>query len=697
MNTKYIFLILLSISLLASSAYRFIPESNENWPEYLGGPSRNHYSGLSQINVQNADKLQIAWKYNLPDSGQIQANPLIIDGILYGVSSTVQPFALDAATGKEIWRFGDSKKYWAYTSRGVSYWERGQDKRILFTAGSHLWALNAKTGKPISSFGSGGKVDLHLGLPPSAKDKFVISNTPGTIYQDLIIMPTRVAEEQMAAPGYIRAYNILTGKLAWVFHTIPHPGEFGYETFPKDAYKNPEIGGANSWAGMAIDRELGIVFAPTGSTSYDFYGANRKGANLYANCMLALDARTGKRKWHYQFIHHDVWDRDAPAPPNLVEINHEGKKIKAVAQITKQGYVFVWDRLTGKPVFDIHEITVPASDLAGEHTWPTQPIPSKPSPFGRQAYQLTESDLNDKSENYTEILDQFRKSKRGLFDPPSMQGTLILPGIDGGAEWGGAAVSPQGIMYFNSNEMPWICTMEKVQKMKNETPGERVYGAYCMSCHGKDRAGKPLAGYPSLVGIEKRYNSAKLLEIIQQGRGMMPGFGHVSRDEQNAIVTYLMGHESKNPRAIATSQTKPLAYKMKGYERFVDKQGLPAIKPPYGLLHALDLNTGEYLWKIPLGNEPLLESQGIKGTGSENYGGPIITKSGLLIIAGTKDAKLRIFEAKTAKLLYEYSLPAAAFATPSTYSVNGKQYIVIACGGTKLGTTKGHQYVAFGL
>ncbi|MFN3852736.1 MAG: PQQ-binding-like beta-propeller repeat protein [Spirosomataceae bacterium] len=685
--------------------------SNEDpiteWREYLGGPDRNHYSTLTQINPENVNKLQIAWTYSMPDSGQMQVNPIIVDGVLYGVTSSVQAFALDAATGKEIWRFGDPLKNWASTSRGVAYWQKGSDKRILHTIGPNLWAIDARTGKPIESFGDGGKIDLHKGLPEIAKDKFMISNTPGTIFEDLIVMPIRLSEGADAAPGDIRAFNVITGELAWTFHTIPYPGEFGYETFPKDAYLNTYTGAANNWSGMAVDRKRGILYVPTGSAGYDFYGGNRKGQNLFANCLLALDARTGKRIWHFQTTHHDIWDRDLPAPPNLLTVEHNGKKIDAVAQVSKQGYVFLFDRVTGKPLFPIKEVPVPQNALRGEVPWKTQPIPTKPAPYARQSFELKDTDISPYAENREELLAKFKTYRRKLYDPPSTEGTVILPGFDGGAEWGGAAADPhKGILYVNANEMAWIQTMKETPTdaaLSGLPLGEKTYMNYCVACHGAERKGNTASGYPSLVDIGQRRSKLYVNAMINNGKGMMPGFNFISKEEKQALVQFLFGEEKKEVtttstvnRSGATNQIK-LPYQMTGYNKFLDSKGLPAITPPWGTLSAIDLNTGEYLWKIPFGHEPALLEKGIKNTGSENYGGPVVTASGLLFIAASKDGMFRVFDKNNGKLLWETKLPAAGFATPATYEINGKQFVAIACGGTKLGTPKGNKYVAFAL
>lgn len=672
-----------------------------HWQEYLGGPDRNHFTTLDQITLQNVSRLKIAWTYAAPDSGQMQMSPIVVEGLLYGVTASVQAFALDAATGKEIWRFGDPEKVWHSTSRGVAYWTNGaDDKRILFTAGPNLFALDAKTGIPIESFGDHGKTDLHLGLPESAKDKFIISNTPGTIFEDLIIMPVRLSEGADAGPGDIRAFNVVTGQLAWTFHTIPYPGEEGYETWEnKEAYLNTDVGAANNWAGMAIDRERGVVYVPVGSAAPDFYGGHRKGQNLYANCLLALDARTGKKKWSQQLVHHDIWDRDPPAPPNLIRVKRSGRYIDAVAQVTKQGYVFVFDRDTGQPLFDIEEVKMPESTLEGEAAWPTQPIPVLPKPYARQSSDLTENDISPYAANKDSLLALFRKLDKRPFAPPSLGGNLLLPGYDGGAEWGGAGADPKkGILYVNANEMAWILQMEIANASAvAQAAGEAGYITYCAVCHKNDLKGSAASGYPSLAEISKRRTKGEVLQLMNTGKGMMPGFPQISEEDKKAIAAFLFGEEKKE--GIATGQANPpaLPYRHTGYDKFLDSNGLPGISPPWGTLCAIDLNTGEFLWRVTLGDTDSLKQKGFPPTGAENYGGPIITSNGLLFIAATKDGKFRAFNRKTGELVWETTLPAASFSTPATYEINGKQYIALACGGEKLGTPKGNLVVAFAL
>lgn len=701
---KRMFLPALLLSAFGFIAFRVVKDEKKapdsEWTEYLGGPDRNHYSNLSQINTKNVRELKVAWEFHSADSGQVQCNPIIIDGVLYGITASNHAFALDAASGKQIWRFTQTGTNTFNTNRGVTYWADGEDKRIIYAYGSWLYALDARTGKTISSFGTDGRVSLKEGLGEPAREKFVISNTPGTLFEDLIMMPLRVSEGADAAPGYIQAFNVRTGKIAWVFHTIPHPGEYGYETWPKDAYKNTDVGGVNNWAGMAVDRARGIVYVPTGSAAFDFYGGNRKGQNLFANSLLALDARTGKRKWHYQLVHHDIWDKDLPAPPNLITVRQNGKTIDAVAQVTKTGHVYVFDRVTGKPLFPIKELPVPKSELADETVWPTQPVPVSPAPFTRQ--NLTENDLNPYAENKDSLLAVFKRANKGPYQPLGKTPTLLYPGADGGAEWGGAAVDPGGVMYVNANEMAWLFSLSptpKEDELAHLSPGKRLYTTNCIACHRADLKGNPSSGFPSLVKVEERRDRAYVSKLITSGKGMMPGFSGITENEKQALIAFLFGDEKVEAGASEVKGKKApyVPYRFNGYQKFLDNKGYPGIKPPWGTLTAIDLNTGKHLWQKPLGEFKELSAKGITPTGSENYGGPVVTAGGLLFIAATKDGMFRAFDKKTGKILWEVQLPAGGFATPSTYEVNGKQYVVIACGGTKLGTKKGDSYVAFAL
>ncbi len=693
----------------------------DTWESYGGSAENIKYSSLKQIDTSNVNKLEMAWQYNTKDAdtagkSQIQCNSIIVDGILFATSPKLKLFAVDAATGQEKWVFNplDSiqNKRWHHSSvfinRGVSYWENGTDKRIIFAVGAIVYAINATNGKLITSFGEDGGINLQNDLGrEDAAELFITVTSPVAIYKDLLIVGGRVSEAQYAAPGHIRAYDIRTGQMEWKFHTIPHPGEPGYETW-KDTAAYRFIGGANNWSGFSLDIEKGIVFIPTGSAAFDFYGGKRTGDNLYANCLLALDAATGKHIWHYQFVHHDVWDRDVPAPPVLVTINKDGKKIDAVAQTTKQGFVFVFERNSGKPVYPIEEKPVPTdTELVGEKLAKTQPYPTLPKPFARQSF--TASDINtlvpDSSQQQVRTkLAGYRNDH--MFAPPSKAGTLIFPGFDGGAEWGGPSYDPEtGILYVNANEMPWVLTMvdAPAKAEKKETvfdAGKRIYMGSCMNCHGPERKGA--GNFPGLIEISKRYNRDQVNELLLSGRRMMPGFKHLQDEERQAVSTYILEQKEKyNDPYLAPE--KPinsylnLPYSFTGYNKFETPEGYPAINPPWGTLNAINLNTGEHEWNIPLGEFPELSAQGIAPTGTENYGGPVTTAGGLVFIAGTRDNKIRAFNKRNGKLLWEHSLPFAGYATPSVYEVDGKQFVVIACGGGKLKGPSGDAYIAFAL
>lgn len=448
-------------------AYQNREGNDRSWGIYKADAESTSYSPLDQIDISNVGQLRPAWTHTYSDMkegsrpGSSECNPIIVDGVMYTTSAKHRAYAIDAETGEQIWSFDPfDGAEGGGVSRGVTYWEEGEDKRILFTGGDNLFALDARTGKPVASFGQNGRVSMNVGLRDDPATISVIPTSPGIVYKNLLIMGAEVSELYGAQPGYIRAYNCKTGKLEWTFHTIPLPGEPGYETWPPDAYKY--AGGVNDWAGMSLDLRRGIVFLALGSPSYDFYGADRKGNNLYGNSVVALDAATGKHIWHYQIVHHDLWDYDLPAPPNLVTVRRDGREIDAVAQVTKHGFVFVFNRETGEPLFPIEERKVPASNIPGEHASPTQPFPLKPKPFARQ--WMTEADLTRYSEaGHDSIVKKFRSMRyEGLFTPPDLKGTLMLPGTRGGAEWGGAAYDPAStVLFVKSNDSPEIQSMKK--------------------------------------------------------------------------------------------------------------------------------------------------------------------------------------------------------------------------------------------
>ncbi len=782
---------LISITALSAFALCQAPR-NADWSVYNGGVDGDHYSRLTQINRTNVHRLQQAWRFDTGEVGGIQTNPLIIGGTLYAYTPTQKVIALDAATGKLKWKF-DSGIPGTQPARGVTYWsetEKGiAHGRIFAGVMNFLYCLDAETGKPIASFGESGRVDLRKNLNRDYETQSISLTTPGVLYRDLIIVGGRNPESHPAPPGYIRAYDVRTGALRWSFHTIPLPGEPGYESWPKDAYKS--AGAANNWAGMVVDAEHGIVYAPTGSAVMDFYGGDRVGNDLYANTLLALDANTGKLLWHFQGVHHDLWDRDFPSPPALFNVARNGETIPALVQTTKQGYLYLFNRLTGQPLFPIHEHPYPSSDVPGEVTSPTQPLPDWPLPYARQ--RLTEDMLTTRTpEARAWALKTFRTFRSdGQFIPFTVgQQTIIFPGFDGGAEWGGPAIDPVAhVLFVNETEMAW--TGGLVPAERGGSLGEQVYRSQCAMCHGVDLAGSPpafpslididkrltpqkitdavrqgtgrmpsfpnidatglaalldylrtgspaaphkelspvpveaqpvqppadaagaavyrdkcamchgdhlegVAPFPMLVGVGARLSAAQAVEVIQKGRGNMPAMPEVQASDLDALLRYLqIGATAQSPAAPAGADR----YNFTGYRKFLDPDGYPAISLPWGTLNAIDLKTGKYLWKIPFGEYPDLARQGMKPTGSESYGGPIVTASGVLFIGATVyDRKFRAFDTQTGKLLWQNQLPFAGVATPSTYMVNGRQYVVIAAsGGRDPKSPVGGAYIAFAL
>ncbi len=592
------------------------------WRYYGSDPGGTRYSPLDQITRSNVRNLRIAWTYHTGDKRDrprttIECTPIVAKGVMYVTTALLKVCALDAANGRLLWSFdpfqgseyaNPAAESIRGVNRGVTYWENGQDKRILFTAGSRLIALNARTGKAIPEFGDKGSVDLTKGLGRDISGLLYDVTSPGVVYKNLIIMGSEVGEgPDPAAPGHVRAYDILTGEMAWIFHTIPYPGEFGHETWEGDSWKT--AGGTNDWGGMTLDEKRGLVFVALGSASFDFYGGRRLGQDLFANSVLALEAATGKRVWHFQAVHHDLWDYDLACLPSLVTVNHNDRRTDAVAQVTKFGRVFLLDRETGKPLFPVEERPVPASDVEGEKAWPTQPFPLRPPPYTRQAFTRDQV-TNISPEAHAYVLEIFKKVRSGsIFVPPSEQGTIVFPGFDGGTNWGGGSFDPAtGWLYVNSSDQPWILTLVRA------------------------KAG---AGYP---------------------------------------------------------------FSITGYNRFEDQEGYPAIKPPWGQLTAIDLNKGEIVWQVPLGEFKELTARGIPQTGTQNIGGSVLTGGGLLFIGATKDEKFRAFDKATGKVLWKAQLEAGGYASPCTYEVNGKQYVVIAAGGGgKPRTKSGDSFVAFAL
>jgi quinoprotein glucose dehydrogenase len=713
---KFFFIIAL-FSCFLMSCLREKDKDYRTWEVYRGDEGSNAYSRLSQINKENVKQLKVAWTYNSGDKSDyfsLEASPIIIRGVLYCISPKLKTFALDAKTGRQLWMFNpfDDKSKEGGVCRGLNYWEDKDEQRIFTFVSNKLIALDAKTGRQIKDFGDSGYVDLNEELrSDDGEHHYEVQNTsPGVIFNDLLIIGSAVGEDYDSAPGHIRAYDVRTGKRKWIFHTIPGPGEFGHNTWPKDGYKT--AGGCNAWSGLSIDTKRGIVFAATGAPVYDFYGAERTGQNLFGNSVLALDAATGKLIWHYQVSHHDLWDYDLPSPPNLVTIRNDGKTVDAVAQITKQGYIFLFDRETGKPLFSIEEKPVAVSDMPGEQSWPTQPVPVKPLPLCRQKFdESVITDISPEARDF--VLKESKKYAWGnIFLPPSLAGTIQMPGMRGGAEWSGACVDMEtGMMYVGINDIPNIIQLvEKKEDYRDELvnmplakAGEVIYQKNCAVCHGADKKGN--GSFPPLLNIVSRLKPNDVNVLLQKSRGMMPSFNVLPGQDKDAIIAFLFNLEDKRHYQVNKQESKPdtnkdsmKRYGLKGVIQLKDQNGYPGVKPPWGTLNAVNLNSGEIAWKIALGEFPELVAKGHTNTGTQLFGGGIVTAGGLVFIGATQDEKFRAIDKTTGDILWEYQLPCGGYATPATYEVDGRQYVAIAAGGGGRQRTKaGDYYIAFAL
>jgi quinoprotein glucose dehydrogenase len=700
------FTLLTGLAVVALQARQ--PDTYRQWPAYGGGPEQMRYSSLAHITRENVGQLQVAWTYDTGEKGGLQTQPIVADGVLYALTPSHKVFALRAATGEALWMF-DAKVKSQGANRGVMYWassrqsgfasaEDGNERRVFAAVSDYVYALDARTGSPIPAFGENGRIDLRRDLGRDPARQSVRLTSPGVIYKDLMIVGGRVSEGLPASPGFIRAYDVRTGALRWTFHTIPQPSELGHDTWPKEAWTYS--GGANNWAGMALDDRRGIVYVPTGSAAADFYGANRTGDNLFANSLVALNAETGKRLWHFQIVRHDTLDRDLPSPPTLATVTSGGKRVDAVVQTTKHGVVYVFDRSNGRPLFPIEDRPFPRSDVPDEVSAPRQPMPTKPKPFARQ--RLTREMLTTRTpEAHAWALAEFATFRGGTPFTPLAVGppTVVFPGFDGGAEWGGSAFDPAtSLLYVNSNDIPWTGALAPNDAGRS---GKAVYLRDCASCHRDNGEGAP-PQIPTLAGIGSRRTRPELTAIVQKGAGRMPGFPNLQRDAVARVVEYLVtGNDAPAPARAADAgiDDAVLKYRFTGYNRFMDPEGYPAVVPPWGTLNAIDLNSGDHVWNIPLGEHPALAAQGMTNTGSENYGGPVVTAGGLLFIGATiHDRKFRAFDKATGKLLWSTTLPFSGNATPAVYEVDGRQFIAIAAGGGKSPTGgSGGVYVAFAL
>lgn len=671
-------------------------ETYRTWHRSHGDNGGTRFSALDQINRQNVTNLQVAWTYHSQDgSNYIQCNPIIVDGVMFVPTPGKFIVAVNAATGAELWRFKPEGKpafrgliYWpglrrAETASAAQAGRDGASERIMFCAGKFLYALNPKTGQPIADFGDGGKTVL----PGRAQGEFGAATAGPTIFERVLVVPGFEKD--------VWGLDVVSGKHLWTFHTVPHPGEFGYDTWDQT-----EPYAANCWSGMAMDEVRGIAYVATGGPKNNFIGVGHLGDNLFANCLIALDARTGQRLWHFQEIRHDIWDLDIPAPPNLGTITRDGKRVDVVAVVTKIGNTLLLDRMTGKPIFPFRLRRAPASDLRGEVTSPYQPDLELPERFSKQ--EFTEADLTDRTEEAADFaLTQFKSATAGWFRPGSEGRANLFFNIDGGAEWTGACIDPDtGRLYVSANHLGWLITIFRDDDPPDDprapkTRGRVVFEATCAQCHGANRLGIGTA--PALRGLRHRLTDEVVSKQIRTGKYAMPAMLETQLNEADlkALLDYLMLRD--RPIPATNPPTKRPVYSFTGYPRFFDPEGYPANKPPWGTLNCLDLNTGKLLWKVPLGEHTELTAQGVAKTGTENYGGAIVTAGGLVFCAGTRDRKIRAFDKDTGTELWSGNLPWVGNAPPATYQIDGRQFIVIAATGSKLESQRGDAYVAFAL
>jgi len=694
MRCYLIFASCLSLAVLASCSSDK-QKSDGTWNTYGHDASNNKFSKLKIIDTSNVAQLKEAWRYgDTTEGGGVYFNPVMMNNRVIGLMPSNKLVALDAASGKLLWEFMPDSSAIPNWSKGMTY-HAGNPDRIFLISGGTLYSINAENGTVIKDFGKNGRVDFYEGLEVADSMRArvpVSSNAPGVVYNDLFIVGCKVPDELPSTPGDIRAFNIHTGKLEWVFNVIPKPGEFGADTWAANARQHN--GGANCWAGMALDENRGIVFIPTASPSFDFYGADRPGQNLFANCLLALDAKTGKRIWHFQTTHHDLWDRDNGSPPNLVTIRRDGKEIDAVALVTKMGYLFLFDRETGKSLYGVNEMPVDTvSTMPGEKPWPTQPLPENP-PFARQGYK---EEFFGRSSAWIKDEIEKNKYKTGIYEPPSMEGSIILPTAHGGANWGGASVNPEtNRLFVNATDIPWILKLTDLKKIRaaNQLNPEILFRTYCSACHGVDKRGKGVG--PDLTGRVKNYKNSQIESILKMGAPPMPSFKFLSAQQIAAIISYVKDTVAQQSFETANIPENEEPFGFNGYNFYLDPESDPAIAPPFGTLTSIDLNTGNIAWQVPLGEDPKFKKMGIPNSGMFNRGGCIATAGGLIFIGATGDEMFRAFDQRTGKILWEYKLPGMASSIPSTYAVGNKQYVVVSVNGSAENNFKGG-YIAFAI
>jgi quinoprotein glucose dehydrogenase len=721
--------------IVASGCKDDLDSDHTTWMDYGGGPDQSKYVITDDITKSNVNQLSVKWAYSTDDDRTYQWNPIIVDTIMYVLAKNSSLVALNAATGKEIWIHANLR---GITGRGINYWESKdrKDRRLLFQMNNYLQAIDALTGKSILTFGNKGLVDLKEGMGQDAKTiSRVQSSTPGKIFENLILLGSSPGESYVSTPGHCRAYDVVTGKLAWIFHTVPQPGEYGYDTWPKDAYKY--IGGVNTWGEISVDEKRGIAFFPLGSPTYDYYGADRIGSNLFGNCLVALDARTGKRLWHYQTVHHDLWDYDLAAAPQLITVDHNGKKIDAVAVAGKNGFLYVFDRVSGEPLWPIEEKPVLASDIPGEKSWPTQPFPTVVPPFNRQ--KITSADLNPYFLSDSERVEwktRLDTVPTGLFVPVSMKReTFSIPGAVGGASWGSTAAIPdKGIVFVRSIDWPSVygkvikrspLTKEEQQASMLVASGQNIYMNACQACHGADRRGG--AG-PELLTLKNRINVKEFQHIVNNGKGEMPAFGNLTESDIKNLYNYVTTGAGPGGRFFGASNTpvkisgpvvdsggapggqaqRPVAGPAGVFGRFGMDYGIPypdgtgapsdryfippgwglsfpyIISPPWSTIAAYDLNKGTIKWQVPIGSDKEAEKEGGKNTGMlrAQRQGMVVTSSGILFCTG-KDGKIYAFDVDNGKQLWSYELPTGTEGIPAMYEINGKHYLVV-CASTPL-------------